>query len=151
MKKILFFVVFLAIGNFVNGQTKLFGGLAYSNIGPKAQIGITEFFEEGGFLIKTTGGYSYEFSYDSESYDGHTTQIKRQHLELSSVILFDVKKFDIGGGFSYRYFLPMSAGTVGLKLTTLYHVNDKYNIEASYNKTVSGENFISLGVNLNIL
>ncbi|MEN8137431.1 MAG: hypothetical protein ABFR62_03285 [Bacteroidota bacterium] len=150
MKKILILIAFIAITSVSYGQSKLYGGLAYSNVGPKAEFGLTEYFDEGGFMIKTSASYSYEYNHEFTAIDGVITNSDIHHLSIASVILFNVGNFDLGGGFAYRFFLPSAAGSVGLELAALYHINEKYDIQLALDRTVSGSNFASIGVNFNI-
>jgi|LGVF01.1.fsa_nt_gb hypothetical protein len=151
MKNLVLLVAFISFATISNAQSKFYGGLAFANNGPKAELGLTETFDEGGFKIKTSLSYTYELSQEETSNDLEETQESDvHHLSVSSVLLFEVKKFDVGGGFSYRFFLPTAAGSVGVELVSIYHLNEKFNVQAVYDRTISGSNFVSLGVNYNL-
>lgn len=149
MKKI---VLVLAMSLFVlstYGQNKFFGGVAYSNVGPRAQFGLLEHFEKGEFDIKSTISYIYELSHQQPSFDTFET-VSRTHIAVSSIILFDVKQFKLGGGVSYRYITKANAGIVGLSLCTIYSLNDKYEIEGTVDKMANGITYASLGLNFRL-
>ena len=151
MRNLYLLLIALSISTLCHGQVKIFGGVSYSNVGPKAQIGVKEYFEEGNFFIRTTAGYTYEHNFETLHYDGSVKSLeKRHHIDASSVILFKTNDFEYGGGFSYRYFAPIGTGSVGVKIAGMYDINETYNVELAFDRTVAGENFFSLGINVNI-
>lgn len=148
MRNLLFLFAFLSFATISNGQTKLYGGLAFANNGPKAEIGFTENYVKHGFKIKTSLSYTFENSYKSTSSDTDLdSNLDIHHLSISSVVLFNLTKFDIGGGVSYRFFLPYASANVGLELVAQTHITEKIDLQVVYDRTINGNNYASFGVN----
>jgi len=148
MKNFLLITLFVLTATVANAQLKLNAGIAFANNGPKAEIGYTEYYPNHNLKIKTSLSYTFEKDYSYTSSETGETKIDDiHHLAISSVILYEVKKLDIGGGVSYRFFLPNSSGSVGLELVGQYHFTDKIAVQAIYDRTLSGFNYTSLGVN----
>ncbi len=139
---------FLSIATLSNAQTKLYGGLAFANNGPKAELGFVENYAKHGFKIKTSLSYTFENSYKStSSYNESDKSSDIHHLSVSSVVLFNLTKFDLGGGVSYRFFLPYASANVGLELVAQTHITEKIDLQVVYDRTINGYNYASIGVN----
>ena len=146
MKNLLFLFAFLLIATISNAQTKLYGGLAFANNGPKAELGFTENYAKHGFKIKTSLSYTYENSYVSSDAEVDKN-LDIHHLSISSVVLFNLSKFDLGGGVSYRFFLPYASANVGLELVAQTHITEKIDLQVVYDRTINGYNYASFGIN----
>lgn len=146
MKNLFFLFALLLTATLTNAQTKLYGGLAFANNGPKAELGFVENYAKHGFKLKTSLSYTYQSSYTSTENDIQRT-LDIHHLSISSVILFNLTKFDLGGGISYRFFLPYASANVGLELVAQTHITEKIDIQAVYDRTINGYNYASIGVN----
>lgn len=148
MKNLFFLFAFLSIATLSNAQTKLYGGLAFANNGPKAELGFVENYAKHGFKIKTSLSYTFENSYKStSSYNESDKSSDIHHLSVSSVVLFNLTKFDLGGGVSYRFFLPYASANVGLELVAQTHITEKIDLQVVYDRTINGYNYASIGVN----
>lgn len=148
MKNLLILFALLFIATISNGQTKLYGGIAFATNGPKAEIGFTENYAKHGFKIKTSLSYTFENSYKNTSSDsGNDLTTDIHHLSISSVVLFNLTKFDLGGGVSYRFYLPYASANVGLELVAQTHITENIDLQVVYDRTINGNNYASLGIN----
>ena len=148
MKKSLLLFAFILIATVTNAQTKLYGGLSFANNGPKAEIGFIENYAKHGFKVKTSLSYTFEDSYKNTFSDSEVEKaVDIHHLSISSVVLFNLQKFDLGAGVSYRFFLPYASANVGLELVAQTHITKKIDLQVVYDRTINGHNYASFGIN----